>query len=80
MNKKRNIKTITIWECQDCGNLFSKKEQCWCCVDTEGQYTGKHKAYEIKCLGTFRAIAPRGRNCGSKQIIRIRPSRKEEKT
>jgi hypothetical protein len=58
-------KTITIWECQDCGALYAERATCWCCVDMEGHYTGKRGKYEIKCLGTYTAA----------QIKRLRPFR-----
>ena len=57
------MKTITIWECQDCGQLYSKPEECFCCVDAEGNYFGKHQQYEIRKLGTYTA----------KQIKSLRP-------
>lgn len=69
--EKNNLKmnTITIWECQDCGKLYAKKEECWCCIDDEGEYTGKHGHYEIKCLGTYT----------TKQIKSLRPFYKAKK-
>jgi len=59
-------KTIEIWECQECGALYSKRLSCWCCIDQEGGYTGKRGKYEITKLGEFTA----------KQIKKLRPYRK----
>lgn len=48
-------KTIEIWECQECGALYSKQLSCWCCIGMEGEYYGKKGKYEIKKLGEFTA-------------------------
>lgn len=59
-------KTIAIWECQECGNLYDHRDSCWCCIDMDGNYTGKKDKFEIVKLGEFTA----------NQIKKLRPYRK----
>jgi hypothetical protein len=60
---------LTIWECQDCGKLYTEKVDCWCCIDDKGEYTGKRGHYEIKRLGTYT----------TKQIKSLKPVHESKK-
>ena len=56
--------TITIWECQDCGALYSKETACYCTIDDEGNRCMKGSQV-CRNLGTFT----------SAQIKKLRPFR-----
>ena len=50
----KKIKKIEVWECQDCGALYAKTCSCWCCINMDGNYTGKRKnGYEIIKIGAY---------------------------